>query len=402
MKETETQKAKKQNTAAKEETKKETHQDDHPIAYQNKDITSKVLAEAFKGKTFRVYGLNLPKIRAVLPTNIPAVTVKELRLDNLFELADGTAAIVDYESDYKKADKIKYLNYLTGIANRYQAEKRDCPQLHMVVIYTGDITRKQVSAEYNVGAVKMTLEPAFLSELDSDRIFRQLESKVEKNELLEDEDLMKFIIMPLSYRKKEEKEEKIRETVTLATHIQDRRQQLFTLAGILAFTDKLIDEETADRIRRMIEMTKVARIFEEEKLQALAKAEEETKMALAKVEEEKEIALAKAEEKTKMALAKVEEEKEIALAKAEEEIKMALAKAEEEKETALAKVEEEKETALAKAEEENKLNLAREKKECVLKMIRKSYPSEEIASIVSGFTLDEIDAIRREISAQQV
>ena len=33
------------------------------IAYQNKDIASKVLAENFKGKTFRVYGLDLPDIR---------------------------------------------------------------------------------------------------------------------------------------------------------------------------------------------------------------------------------------------------------------------------------------------------------------------------------------------------
>lgn len=41
------------------------------IAYQNKDITSKVLAENFKGKTFRVYGLDLPEIRGVHPTNIP-------------------------------------------------------------------------------------------------------------------------------------------------------------------------------------------------------------------------------------------------------------------------------------------------------------------------------------------
>jgi hypothetical protein len=30
------------------------------IAYQNKDITIKVLAENFKGKPFRVYGLDLP------------------------------------------------------------------------------------------------------------------------------------------------------------------------------------------------------------------------------------------------------------------------------------------------------------------------------------------------------
>ena len=32
------------------------------IAYQNKDITSKLLAENFKGKTFRVYGLDIPEM----------------------------------------------------------------------------------------------------------------------------------------------------------------------------------------------------------------------------------------------------------------------------------------------------------------------------------------------------
>ncbi|MDE7311954.1 MAG: hypothetical protein K2N87_10145 [Eubacterium sp.] len=112
------------------------------IAYQNKDITSKVLAENFKGKTFRVYGLDLPEIEEAEPTNIPAVSVNELRLDNLFRLADQTVAIVDYESEYQKADKVKYLNYLAGIAKRYQREKKDCPVLRMVVIYTGDVERR--------------------------------------------------------------------------------------------------------------------------------------------------------------------------------------------------------------------------------------------------------------------
>lgn len=49
----------------------------------------------------------------------------------------------------------------------------------------------------------------------------------------------------------------------LPIKIQDRGQQLFALAGILAFTDKLVDRETASRIRRAIEMTQVAQIFEE-------------------------------------------------------------------------------------------------------------------------------------------
>lgn len=70
------------------------------VAYQNKDITGKFLAENFKGKTFNVYGLNLPRVESVLPTNIPTIQANELRLDNLFELADNTVALVDYESDY--------------------------------------------------------------------------------------------------------------------------------------------------------------------------------------------------------------------------------------------------------------------------------------------------------------
>lgn len=32
------------------------------IAYQNKDITSKVFAERFKGKSLKVYGLDIPKV----------------------------------------------------------------------------------------------------------------------------------------------------------------------------------------------------------------------------------------------------------------------------------------------------------------------------------------------------
>lgn len=244
------------------------------IAYQNKDITSKLLAENFKGKTFRVYGLDLPGIKEVMPTNIPTVKANELRLDNLFELEDKTVAVVDYESKYDQADKVKYLNYLAGIASRYQKEKGKCPELRMIVIYTGDIRRKQVSTEYDIGAVKMNIEAAFLSELDGSSILQHLEEKVDRNELLTDEELMEIIILPLSYRKKQEKEKRIQETVDLAVRIQDRGQQVFALAGILAFTDKVIDRETANKIRRAIEMTQVAMIFEEEKQQAVQRAVE--------------------------------------------------------------------------------------------------------------------------------
>ncbi len=76
----------------------------------------------------------------------------------------------------------------------------------MIVIYTGDIRREQVFSEYDIGAVKVNIEPAFLSELDGGSILQHLADKVTRNELLTDEELMEMIILPLSYRKKQEKE----------------------------------------------------------------------------------------------------------------------------------------------------------------------------------------------------
>ncbi len=70
------------------------------IAYQNKDIMSKVLTEEFKGKSFEAYVVHLPKIVDSRPTEMAAVEANELRLDRLFELEDGSYLIVDYESDY--------------------------------------------------------------------------------------------------------------------------------------------------------------------------------------------------------------------------------------------------------------------------------------------------------------
>ena len=297
------------------------------IAYQNKDITSKFLAEHLKGKSFRVYGLDLPDIKEVKPTNIPVVQANELRMDNLFELEDGTVAIVDYESDYEKEDKIKYLGYLIGVARRYQANREPCPKLRMIVIYTGDIKRQTVSCRYDIGALQMEIEAAFLSELDSEGILPELREKVVRKELLSDEELMQFIILPLSYRKKEEKEQKLKEVVGLATQIQNREQQVFTLSGLLVFADKIMDQETAKRIRRAIEMTQVAQIFEEEKQQAL---------------------------------------------------------------TQVAQI----------FEEEKQQALKNTSRQIVIRMIKKDYPSEEIAALVSSYSQDDVDALRKELEAE--
>ena len=93
------------------------------ITYHNKDVLSKILAENFKDKSLEIYGINIPKIRKILPTNLPEIQANELRIDNLFLLEDDSVAAIDYESTLKWENNLKYLNYIVRILERYKKEK---------------------------------------------------------------------------------------------------------------------------------------------------------------------------------------------------------------------------------------------------------------------------------------
>jgi hypothetical protein len=254
------------------------------IAYQNKDITCKVFAENFKGKSLKVYGVNVPKVVQVLPTNLPEIAANELRIDNLFLLEDGTVAIIDYESEYKEADKIKYLNYITRVLNRYEKEGRQNIHIRMIVIYTADVSPESVKTTLDAGTLKFEIEPAFLSKLNSAEIQQRLTQKVASGQKLTDEELMEFIILPLTFKEREQKQQALKTTIDLAKRIADRQQQIFVLSGALVFSDKIIDNETKQRVKEMIRMTQIGRMFEEEKEEAVEQAVKETTEKIERME----------------------------------------------------------------------------------------------------------------------
>lgn len=111
------------------------------IAYQNKDIASKIFAEKFVGKSLEAYGINLPKIKKVLPTNLPAIQANELRLDNLFLLENDSLVLIDYESTYDSEDKLKYLDYVVRIAKKYYRTYKNNLKIEIIIIYTADVTK---------------------------------------------------------------------------------------------------------------------------------------------------------------------------------------------------------------------------------------------------------------------
>ncbi len=254
------------------------------IAYQNKDIEFKLLSETYKNRSFEAYGLNLPRIKAVLPTNLPAVSVNEKRIDNLFLLEDDTLAIVDYESENKVANRIKYVNYIGRVMERYYQKERKIPDIRMIVIYTGDVIHAE--PVFEIKCMSLRMEQVFVRDLPAEEIYQTVTAKLDNGEELTEQELMRLIILPLAEKGNNAKQKRIKQVIELSKKIEDN-QQVFVLSGLLVASDKFINRAYAEDIRRCLSMTKVFQIFEEEKQEAVKEAEREKDRKYTEVLKEK-------------------------------------------------------------------------------------------------------------------
>lgn len=239
------------------------------IAYQNKDIVFKILSETYKEKSFQAYGLDLPKIVDVLPTNLPDVAANELRMDNLFLLEDGSFALVDYESEDKPKNILKYLNYVARVMEKYYEEEKRFINLRLVIIYTGDVEKAENVLENHCLTLRM--EQVFLSRLDSESLYQKIKNKIDNRESLTEEELMQLIILPITEKGKEEKRNRIRQVIEMAQRMDEEQEQAFLLANLLVISDKFIDESESHELRRWLNMTKVARLIAKDNSIEIAK-----------------------------------------------------------------------------------------------------------------------------------
>lgn len=234
---------------------------DSTIAYQNKDIVSKLFGERMKGKRLSLFGLESDlKVVDAKPTNIPIVQARELRMDNLFELEDGSIAIIDYESTYKETNFIKYGKYIMDVAERYLREGM-CPDIHMMVLYTADI--EETESAWNRTACSIRTEPSYLLGVSSEEWLDDASTCIANNTVTNDV-LMHLVLLPLTYKGADKKQEAIKTCVDLARKIPDQEKEIFVLAGMITFTDKIIDKETRQYIKEVLGLTQIGKMLIDE------------------------------------------------------------------------------------------------------------------------------------------
>ena len=84
-------------------------------------------------------------------------------------------AIVDYEAEYKKLNKIKYLNYIARVMEKYYKENENF-DLRLIVIYTGDV--KSAEPNFETKCLTLRTEQAFLSHIDGEAAFNMIRQRL--------------------------------------------------------------------------------------------------------------------------------------------------------------------------------------------------------------------------------
>jgi hypothetical protein len=246
------------------------------VVYQNKDVLLKILSKNYKDKTFNAYGLDLPPIKQLLPTNLPVLQLNEKNLDNVFLLQDDSILILEYESSPNRKTILKYGHYAFRVAETYF--DKNLHKIIIAVIYSGDV--EKAPAVLDLDCIKLSLKQVFLAKFNGNKLYKDLKTKIDNKEPLTETDVMQLIILPLT--QKDNKQKFIEKTVTLAQKIPDEETQSFIVAGILAATDKFIDKIYSTKVKGWLEMTKVGRLFEEEKLEYAQKELKKEKQNIAR------------------------------------------------------------------------------------------------------------------------
>ena len=93
---------------------------------------------------------------------------------------------------------------------------------------------------------------------------------------------MKLVILPLTIPGTEGKQMMLEKVVELAEQVKDNEQQIFVLSGVIVASDKFINREYLEQIRRRINMTQLGQMYEKEKIEYANKKTREMALKMLK------------------------------------------------------------------------------------------------------------------------
>lgn len=215
------------------------------VAHQNNDIVLKIIAAAFGADFFRRFGLALAPIIAGLPAEFPQLAVRTREVDLLFRLADGAVLHLEFQTQRRLEDLLRFAEYHLAIYKQYGGP------VYTVVIYGAGI--RSAPAPLTTGSVVFSPTNILLGRQNGAAVLAALEQKVARGDTLTATDRIDLILLPLMGHRRRPRTEVLRKAATLARALP-REQQELTVGALLGLAYHYIGEETVTAILEELSM----------------------------------------------------------------------------------------------------------------------------------------------------
>lgn len=186
------------------------------------------------------------------PTELIELQIYSMYMDFTFLTVEGFYAHFEFqttETDWRDLQRFETYEAVT-------AHKKGKKVL-TYVIYSGGIT--SAKTELNCGFHTYRVQPIYLTDYDADKLFRKMQTKLDREEALDDEDLAGLALAPLMSGKRSRKE-KIKEAILYAKQ-GDTETAEKTIAILYTLADKFLKGMELQEIKEVVAMTRLGQMI---------------------------------------------------------------------------------------------------------------------------------------------
>ena len=228
------------------------------------DIIMKGVLELFKGDAVKFFGIDK---RIVAGTTISAATRTELshihiqkNIDDwVLEADDNSFIHFEFQSTYAPEDLARFM---VADAMLFFKERK---RIRTIVVYTADI--EDTITTMDAGSIQYSVDTFYMSSMDGDRIYEDIQAKIATGEPLDKQDLMSIVFIPMM-RNKADKAATFERAIALSKEIPARVEQIQIQAMLKLLADKFVKDHAAmQRLKEMINMTAIGEMIRKDAIE---------------------------------------------------------------------------------------------------------------------------------------
>ena len=225
--------------------------------YQHEDAIMKSMMQFFANELLPYLGIH-EKVIGIAPTESTILEFHKYFQDNNLIMEDGSCKHFEFQSSSKGIKDLKrFRSYEAVISYQYNVSVTTC------VLFSGKI--KNPVTEFTEGLNTYRIMPIIMADWNADEFLIELRHKIDENEKITKEELIRLVLMPLMGGESAQKER-----ITGAFRIIEKAKDISEEdvrrleAVIYTMADKFLEKIDLDEVRSEMRMTELGKMLYKE------------------------------------------------------------------------------------------------------------------------------------------